>query len=193
MKFRSLVFAGAAAVALAVPAAASAQDSTSITLNPGSLTFTDAFDADDFPATTITGLRQTVTTGTGTWSVNDARGSLLGWNVKIRASQFTTGGASPKTLPEGSLRYGGLSVSDILAGAGQLLSLSPVPAAVTAAIDSASGTNDQGMVSAALGLGGGEWDFAAKSAGLTLTVPAEAAAGTYSSIITTTLASGGLG
>lgn len=189
MKLRSLLFAGAAAAALALPAGAAAQatDTTSVTLTAGTLTFSDVFDADNFANTPLTGLAQPVNTGTGTWAVNDARGSLLGWNVKIRATRFSDGAVTPTKLPAGSLTYAGVGTSDISAGAGQLLTTGPAAVTVAAAIDSDSGTNDQAMANAILGNGGGTWNFAAKASGLTLVIPADAKAGTYTSTITTTL------
>lgn len=189
MKFRSLAVAGAAAASFAAPGSALAQstDTTAITLTAGTLTFSDIFDASDFASTALTGLVKTVTTGTGTWAVNDARGSLLGWNVKIRATRFATADATPIKLPAGSLTYAGVGASDITAGAGQLSSTAPVAVTVAAAIDSDSTTSDQAIANAVLGGGGGQWNFAAKTAGLTLVIPADAKAGTYTSTITTTL------
>lgn len=191
MKLRFLGAACAAAALAVAPAAASAAtDTTSVTLAAGQLTFATSFTAGDFPTTTLNGLVQTVNAATNAWSVNDATGSALGWNVKIRASQFSTGGTTPKTLPEGSMSYVGVSTGDITAGAGQALTLAPVPVAAAAAIDSASGTNDQMIAKALVGTGQGQWSFGAKASGLTLVIPPTAEAGTYTSTITTTLTSG---
>lgn len=190
MKLRSLVFAGAAAAALAAPSGALATGhDTSVTLSAGTLTFATAFTAGDFPTTPLNGLVQNVSADVAAWSVNDARGSLLPWNVKVRATQFTTGGTSPKTLPNGSMSYVALDPADIAAGAGQSLSLSPVGLAATA-IDNSSGTNDQLIVQSLAAGSPGKWDFAAKTGGLTLVIPPTAEVGTYTSTITTTLASG---
>lgn len=193
MKLRSFLVAGIAVTGLAVAPAANAatgSDTTSITLNAGSLTFDTNFTADDFPNTTLTGLAQVVNAKTNAFSVNDATGSLLGWNVKVRASQFSTGGATPKTLPEGSLTYTGLNTSDISTTVTGVASLNPVPVAIAAAIDSASGTNDQKIVQALVGKGSGKWDFASNNTGLTLAILPTVEPGTYTSTITTTLSSG---
>lgn len=193
MKFRSLLFAGAAAAALAVPGAASAQetDDTSITLNAGTLTISDEILAGDFPNTTLTGLVQVVNAGTDAWSVNDARGSLLGWNVKMKATQFSTGGVTPVKLPAGSLSYVGVDALDISAGADQLLG-APLPLGAAAAIDADDGSGEKGILHALASTGVGEWDIAAKASALSLVIPAEATPGTYTSTITTTLSTGAL-
>lgn len=194
MKLRSLVVAGTAAVAVcaAAPAAnaATGSDTTSITLSAGSLTFDTNFTADNFPNTTLNGLAQVVNAKTNAWAVNDATGSLLGWNVKVRASQFSTGGGTPKTLPEASMTYLGVDTGDISTTVTGLTNLNPVPVAVAAAIDSASGTNDQTIVQALVGKGSGKWDFAANNTGLSLAILPTAEPGTYTSTITTTLSSG---
>src|SRR5687767_4567533 len=85
----ALACAVAAACGVTAAPAQAATDLTEIQLTAGSLDFGTAFGAGNFPSTQLTGTAQTVSASVGNWSVNDARGSLLGWNVKIGASQFT--------------------------------------------------------------------------------------------------------
>src|SRR5437763_9534778 len=133
-----------AMAALAIPAvlatsgglsadAMAATTSPSITLGAGTLTYTTPFAAANFPNTTLTGLAQTVHASVDPWVVTDARGSLLnGWNVTISASQFSTGGGSPSTLPTGSLSLATPPVPTTTAGN---LSVAPVPVPPLAPID----------------------------------------------------------
>lgn len=193
MKLRSLVFAGAAAAALAAPGAAlAAVDDTSVTVTGGSLTYTTPFTAGDFTGVTLGATAQTTNADVADWTVTDLRGTLLGWNVTVSASQFTDPGADAvstaddKTLPESSM-------SLVTAGLGtpttdsSNLAVGPVMTAA-AAID---GTGRGSAIAlAAAGTGAGAWtmDVAADNNGLTLVVPTSAKAGTYRSTITTTLA-----
>lgn len=186
----------AAVVALAAAASpASAQtsvtDTTSIELTSGSLDFGTGFAAADFPTTALTGGVQTVSTSVGNWSVNDASGSLLGWNVKIGATRFTDNRGTPsdatddKQLPLSGLT---LTAPTASAGASQSALLAPVVQPLTTALD--NGTVDVPVAVAALSKGQGLWNFSQGASHLTLVVPATAAAGSYTSTITTTLSSG---
>jgi putative surface cell wall-binding protein len=170
----------------AAPVAQAATDDTSITLAAGELTYTTPFTAGDFPSTTLTGLAQTKRASVNAWTVTDARGSLLnGWNVTVAASQFTAGGG--KTLPTGSMTLATPPAPTTTFGN---LSLPPVPVPLAAPID---GGSTQKMATAAVAQGLGQWTFTSVNAGggdLALTVPPDAQAGTYTSTITTTLASG---
>jgi hypothetical protein len=168
--------------------ATAATTAPSITLGPGTLSYTTPFTAQNFPNTTLTGLAQAVHASVNPWAVTDARGSLLnGWNVTVSASQFSTGGGSPTTLPTGSLSLTTPPVPTTTFGN---LSLVPVPVPPAAPID---GGSTQKIVTASLATGLGEWIFTPlNTAGgdLLLSVPAGSVAGTYTSTITTTLATG---
>lgn len=190
----SAVIAALAAVA-ASPASAqdSGTDTTSVTLTAGTLAFGTDFAAANFPTTALTGVAQTITTSVGNWSVDDSRGSLLGWNVKIGATRFTdqNGTASDatddKTLPLSSLT---LTAPTASAGGGQDSTLAPVVQPLTTALD--NGTASVPAAVAALNTGQGLWNFTQGATHLSLVVPSTVAAGTYSSTITTTLSSGAL-
>ena len=177
-----------AALAVGAPASAvAATDTTSVTLGPGTLSFSAAPTADDFPGVTLTGATQTITTNFNDWRVNDARGNGAGWNVTIDASQFSDGGSN--TLPTSSLTLKPPVVTKV-----DLLNvaLPPLPQGVPPwTIDSGTPVK---IESALAGTGQGEWNFdqqnLAASKDLSLTVPADAAAGTYTSTITSTLSTG---
>jgi len=170
------------------PAAQAALDDTSISLLAGTLDYTTPFTADNFPATSLTGLPQAVHATVNPWVVTDSRGSLIaGWNMTISATQFTTGGGSPNTLPAGSMTMATTPVPSTTFGN---ISLPPTPVAAAAALD---GGAAQKIATSAIAQGLGRWTFTPVNllgGDLTLNVPASAAAGTYTSTITTTLATG---
>jgi hypothetical protein len=165
-----------------------ATDDMSISLLGGTLDYTTPLTAENFPATTLTGLPQVVHAAINPWVVTDSRGSLVaGWNMTVSASQFSTGGGSPVSLPAGSMT---MATSPVPATTVGNLSLAAAPVPTLSAID---GAGAQKMATAAIAQGLGRWTFTpANLAGgdLTLTIPANAVAGTYSSTITTTLATG---
>jgi putative surface cell wall-binding protein len=175
-------------VAAAPPTLAlAATDTTSVTLTGGTLSFTTAPTAANFPATTLTGATQTIATDFDDWRVNDARGTGAGWNVSFQATQFSDGGSN--TLPAGSLK---VKVPAVTAVDPLNLAAPPVAQGLPPwTIDNGAAVK---VFSALAGTGAGEWNFdqanilAAKD--LQLTVPASAAAGTYTSTLTFTLASG---
>jgi hypothetical protein len=186
---RSLISVLTAIVALTLASAAdAATDDTSITLTGGTLDYTTPFGANDFPTTALTGLPQVAHAPVNPWVVTDGRGSPLnGWNVTISGTQFSTGGGSPSTLPTGSMTLAQAPVPTTTTGN---LSLPPVPVPLAGAID---GGAPQKIATAAVAQGLGRWTFTpANLAGgdLTLNVPANALAGTYTSTITTTLSTG---
>lgn len=179
---------GLASVMLAVmtfPAGAlAAGATTSATLLGGSLAFTTDPSASDFASTTLTGSAQTIHTNLASWGVDNALGSATGWHVTFQASQFT--GTGPITLPTGSLVLTAPSVS----ASGLNLSTPPVVQDSTFTLDSGSAVT---IVSAALATGLGTWTMTqANSAGgdLALSIPPDASAGTYTSNLTFTLATG---
>lgn len=185
MRLRALPIAlltGAALVA--VPASAiAAVDDTSVAIAGGTLDYTTPLAAGNFPATTLTGLAQTKTADIAPYVVNDSRGGALGWNLTIAASQFTSG---LNTLPLGSLAMALPPVPTTTVGN---LGIAPVPSTTLNAID--GGTTQKIVSAAAVALGGaGQWTFTPLTGALTLTVPPAVAPGTYSSTITTTLATG---
>lgn len=134
-------------------------------------------------AATLTGLTQTVHAPVGAWSVVDTRGSGDGYRVTVSATAPTVGGSA--------------------AAAGTGASLTLTPRAAVAAPDNAAspgpepagaqllGATAATIAGVAAGGGQGEWIFPADAAdekSLGIVVPADAAAGTFSSTLTFTTA-----
>lgn len=185
MRKTRLTLAAAVATALLVAGPANAQtDTTSITLNGGTLSFTQQPLAADFPAANLTGLTQVSSTSMNDWRVADLRGSGAGWNVTFQASQFSTGGATPSTLPTGSLKL----VAPVVAATDIVNNLSVPPVIQPGTPYTLDGASAVSVVKALALTGQGEWTFDhTNAADLLLTIPANANAGTYTSNLTFTL------
>ncbi len=158
------------AFGMAAPAAF-AEDGTTAVVNAGTLTITNS-EAGDFAVRTITGADQQTTASLGIFSVSDFTGSGAGWHVTAQASTFT-GLVFPHVLLPGSLS---MSEPDVAADD----TASPEPSIVAGpytidngAVQIASADNDEGM---------GKYDFTATT--LTLTLPANVFADSYTSMIT---------
>jgi hypothetical protein len=176
----TLLLVGAAAPGSALASGAS----TSVTLSGGSLSFSTTPSAADFPTTTLTGSQQTIHTNLASWGVTDATGSGAGWHVTFQASQLTAPGAL--TLPASSL----VLTTPVVTPSGVNIAVAPVAQGTTFTLDGGSAVP---IVHALAGTGQGAWTMTqANAAGgdLALTIPANAAAGTYTSTLTFTLAAG---
>lgn len=184
MRVRTVpVFTALILVAAVAPASALAEtDTTSVAIAAGPLVYTTPLTAGDFPATTLTGAQQTKSANISPYTVTDSRGGSAGWNLTIAASQFASG---TDTLPGGSLAMALAPEPTTTLGN---LGHPPTPV-VTTAID--NGTTQKFVSAAALPLSGaGAWTFSPPAGALTLTVPPAVTPGTYTSTITTTLATG---
>ncbi len=181
---RQLAIAGAVlAVLLAPGLARAAGNSTSVTLTAGTLSFGTTPSASNFASTVLTGSAQTIHANFANWEVDDATGSGAGWHVTFQASQFAGTGI---TLPTSSLVLTAPAVSPN----GVNPAVPPVVQAATFTLDGGSAV---AVVHALAATGQGAWNLTqANAAGgdLALTVPANASAGTYTSNLTFTLASG---
>ncbi|HWG09191.1 MAG TPA: WxL domain-containing protein [Solirubrobacteraceae bacterium] len=184
-KARTIVLTGAALACLALPAdALAAGASTSVSLLGGSLSFSTTPSASNFASTALTGSQQTIRTNLASWGVTDATGSNAGWHVTFQASQFT--GAGPITLPAGSL----VLSAPVITPNGVNLAVPPLLQGASFTLDGGSAV---AIAHALTGTGQGAWTMTqANAAGgdLALTIPADAAAGTYTSNLTFTLATG---
>jgi WxL domain surface cell wall-binding len=175
----------AVAVLGSAGAAPAATTTTSVTLTGGSLQFATAPQADAFAATTLTGQAQTVRTTFHDWVVSDARGSGAGWNVTMQASALSDGAGH--SWPGGSLK---LTAPTGVLPVGVNLAVPPILQAATFTLDGASPVK---VLSAAAATGAGDWSATQANllgGDLVLTIPADAIAGTYSTTITSTLATG---
>jgi hypothetical protein len=188
-KMRLGVLAALGITALALPGVAAASGgSTSITLTGGALSFSTAPSASDFPTTALTGTQQTVHTNFATWAVNDARGTGAGWHVTFQASQFTGPGGSPPTLPTGSL-----SLTEPAAMTPTLGNLAVPPVMQCTPSCVLDGGSAASIAHALAATGQGTWTATQANllnGDLALTVPPSAAADTYTSTLTFTLATG---
>ena len=181
--FRRILTGLAAAALLAPSVASAATDTTSIAISAGTLAYTTPLTADDFPATTLTGVQQTKTANINPYTVTDSRGGSAGWNLTIAASQFVSGS---NTLPTGSLAMALPPVPTTTLGN---LGIAPIPSVSLNPID--DGSTQKIASAAAVTLGGaGAWTFTPLPGALTLTIPPSVAPGTYTSTITTTLSTG---
>jgi hypothetical protein len=189
---RVLVAAAVVALTMALSAgvAFADEDGTSGVLTGGDLSISNALEGGTF-AGTLTGAAATLNAnvaGGGTefsgFQITDARGTGVGWQVTMVATQFDNATQAGKDLALNSLTMPLLAVAKNDAGS------SALPGTLHAAttID----TGDAGVVMAAcsaFGQGMGTYDFtAAESAPWQLAVTADEFSGTYNSTITTTLA-----
>lgn len=175
-------FAGAVLTAFPplAEAALTADTTLSVTIDTGTLSITAPGTASLGTVSAAVGSTATATLGTVT--VSDSRGSLLGWSVtaKTTTTSMSTGGDTPDTIalgPTGPLGWatgtvsatGGSLLSGVAAGAGGFLNNSTAIPVATAALTA----------------GGGTYTF---NPTLTLTVPSNTAAGTYTVVVTQTVA-----
>jgi WxL domain surface cell wall-binding len=169
------VLAALSAMAPSAFAANGSGDSTA-TVNGGSLSV-GSVSAPNFTVN-LNGTARTAN-GNLTFNVVDATGSGSGWRVTAVASQFSTGGQSAKTLALGSLSMAAPTIAtnggtdegiDVMGSAHDIDAAS--------AVTVASANNDHGMGTNAF------------TSQLTLSIPADAYAGSYTSSVTIDVQSG---
>ncbi len=160
--------------------AQAATDDTGVVVTGGSATMT-APAYSDFPGVTLNGAAQSAGTAVSDWSVNDARGTGAGWEVTVAASALTTGGVTPVTMTGATL-----TLAPSTASPTDVSNASTAP--VVAGGDVLAGTVKVADADAGTGLG--DWALAQGADDLSLGVPANARAGSYTSTITTTLTPG---
>lgn len=174
---------GAAALAVACPTSAIAADATATgTVSAGSLSLTTT--ATPSFSATLDGSDQTKTY-TVPSTVEDSRGSGAGWNLTVTSTQFTTGGATPKTLSTSASSATGVtnacvSGSTCTAATNAITYPFTVPAAATppAAVKYYNAAADTGM---------GEFT---NTPTVSVALPANIYAGTYTSTLTLAAVSG---
>ncbi len=161
-------------VPFAVSAGGADQHAT-VTLNAGPLTMTQAGDTIDFGAATLNGTAQTLTANLNQVTVTDSRGGNLGWSLTGTLTDLVAANGTDK-IPAGNVAW-----TPSCAAAPE--SLSSVENGTPGPLGSAAATLCTQAPNPAAATGG---KFTA-DAGLTLTTPAFAAAGTYSGTLTLSL------
>lgn len=172
--------AGALALVPSAQAALTANTTLSVTVDTGTLSISAPGTASLGNVSAAVG--STASTGLGTVTVADSRGTLLGWSVTAltTTANMSTGGATPSTIAlsaTGPLAWatgtvtavGGSLLSGVTAGGGGFL----------------NGSTAIPVATAVLTAGGGTYTY---NPTLTLTVPANTAVGTYSVVVTQTIA-----
>lgn len=174
------VAAAAVATAPMAHAAETANTTLSVIIDGGTLSITAPASASLGNASAAVG--STTSAAIGTVTVSDTRGSLLGWSVTAvtTTAAMSTGGATPDTIaltPAGPLAWttgavtatGTSLLTGVSAGAGGMLNnTTPIPVAVSA-----------------LASGGGTYTY---NPTVLLTVPPNTKTGTYSVVVTQTVA-----
>jgi hypothetical protein len=136
-------------------------------------------DVDDFADITLNGTALTTTATMETFTVTDSRGTGVGWNVTVQATQFMSGG---HTLPLGSVSMPQPNVAKSTPQSTALPAIMSGPYAIDgiSAVKIASAAAD----------GSGEGSYIFTPGLLTLSVPASTYAGTYTSTVTVSVISG---
>lgn len=170
----------------ATHAATTTGGATSIALTGGALSIGNGT-PNNFNTVALNGFNQSTSTSfSNTLDVTDARGGSNGWSVTAQATQFSTGGASPNTLPTSSL-----AMATPSSVACPITSKCSASTASVSTFNPAGGTLDGGSAVTILSTGSGNsargiYQFTL--GGLTLSIPGDAYAGTYSSTLTFTVA-----
>jgi hypothetical protein len=168
----------AAALVPAGLAQAATDDSTVILTGAGAVQLTTPPTFGNFPGATLTGVNQDVTTAVTDWVVTDATGAAPGWSVNTVADVPHNGGST--VVMTGAA----LALTAPTAGTtGTNASTAPAVAAKANII----GGGGYNAANAIAGTGAGVWNLAQGAGQLTLTIPADAKAASYTTTITTTL------
>lgn len=155
-------------------AATSTATAASVQVGGGNLSIAAVNPTVDFGTVTLSGSAQTVNKTVGDVNETDLTGTGAGWHVTVKASQFASGSYS---LPVGSLQ---LAAPTAITKTGGTTSAAPVTqTGAPWVIDTASAVP---VLSAATGTGMGTYT-STFGGNLSLTVPANAYAGTYSSTL----------
>ena len=180
--FPALAAAALAASAVAAPAALAASATVTGNISAGSLSITTSAT----PSFSVT-LDGTDKTGTYTVPsvVTDATGSGAGWNLTITSTQFSTGGGSPKTLATNVSTLTGV-VNSCVVSTTCTDPTNSVGYPVSVPAGSTPPTAAK-YFNAAAGTGAGKFD---NTPSVSVAVPANTQAGTYTSTLTLAAVSG---
>ncbi len=170
--------AATALLAAAFAPSAFAADDTSVTVTGGSFSITNPL-AGDFLGRSITGAAQTTTASLATFSVSDLTGAGAGWTVTAQATPFEDDADALNVLDVGSL-----SMSLPTVTSPDTESPDPTVEAAPYVID--TGASAVLIATADVNEGMGTYVFSATT--LTLALPADVFAGTYTSTVTVSAA-----
>jgi hypothetical protein len=178
-----VVFSAGAVLTATVPlahAALTADTTLSVTIDVGALSISAPANAT--LGTVSAAVGSTTNAALGTVTVADSRGSLLGWSVTAvtTTASMSTGGATPKTIALGPTGPLGWVTGTVSATSGSLLS--GVTAGGGGFLNNSTAIP---VANAVLTAGGGTYTY---NPTLTLTVPSNTAAGTYTVVVTQTIA-----
>jgi hypothetical protein len=166
-----------AALAPVAVAQATTQDVT-VAVSGASSVVLSAPTYGNFAAVTLNGSAQDTSASVSAWNVNDATGTGAGWSVNVSADV-------PHNADSSKTQSGAaMTLAAPTAAAADNTNTATAPAVAGGDILSNGGVN---VADAAPGSGQGAWSLAQGSADLTLTVPADTLADSYTSTITTTL------
>jgi hypothetical protein len=161
-----------------VAAQAATDDATVVVTGAGAVELSVAPTFGNFPGATLNGSNQDVTTTVTDWQVTDATGAAPGWSVNVSADVphnggstiLMTGAALALTAPTAVTEGTNASDAPVVTGAPNIIGGGGVNAA-----------------NAVAGTGAGIWNLVQGVGNLTLTIPADAQAASYTTTITTTL------
>lgn len=125
------------------------------------------------------------TTGSMTLTADDSTGSGAGWNVTIQSSAFVyTGSNSGTDIPAVNFSLASADAPQMTAGQAINVTAGDGPALPTT---SPVGTLDAARKTVQAGIAYGQGTYT-QGLGVSLTIPAESRAGTYTGTLTTTIA-----
>ncbi|WP_078550282.1 WxL domain-containing protein [Litchfieldia alkalitelluris] len=178
-KFFKKLVVNVAAFGFVIGAFATSSFAANSSITGGSLSMTQPT-VDNFAAVTLNGQIQTTTASLGAFTVTDATGTGSGWQLNVKASQFTDS-VKGLTLPTNSLDIA-LPTVTAQAGASDVSTLTKA----SGKVDNATGVK---ILSAALNGGMGAYDVSANTLTLNLQ-PKDVKAGTYTSTVSVTVTTG---
>jgi hypothetical protein len=152
------------------------------TLTGGSLSETSG----TFPAQSLTlnGTNQTMSVTTWTITATDSTGTGNGWNLTITATQFTTGGTTPHTLPTTASTITGVTAVCAAGTCTNPTNSITYPFTIPAGPTPPTAVK---FFNAAVNTGMGQFTITPT---VSIAVPANAYAGTFSSTLTLAIVSG---
>lgn len=165
------------------PAALADSASATLTVSAGSLSESNGTTSPSV-STTLDGTDR-VATYTLTLTVTDATGSGNGWKLTITSTQFTTGGGSPHTLPTSASTITGVTASCVAS----TTCANPINNVIypVAAPAASSPPTAVAFYNAAANTGMGKFTVTPT---VSVSIPANSYAGSYSSTVTLAIVSG---